>query len=68
MAGDKYKGTASCTVRKSDGSIENISLSCFGEFSYEAAKQKLEYKVRMEVSSKRGQVQGNITFNITKEW
>jgi len=53
MSNDKWKGTASCKIKKEDGKIVEISASCFGELSYENAKKELEIKIKASVDYKK---------------
>ena len=68
MADEKFKGTASCTITKKDGTTTSISASCFAEASYESAKSALEAKIKAEASAQSGEVQGSISFSISKEF
>jgi hypothetical protein len=64
---DKWKGTATCTFTK-DGKSQPVSASCFGQFSYESAKRALEASIKAQVNTANGNIQGSITFSISKEF
>jgi len=68
MAQNKYQGTASCTIQTTNGHKLRIQANCFGEFSYQSAKQNLEWKLKAEASSRGGRIDGQISFDIKLQW
>lgn len=66
--GDKWRGTANCTVECTDGKCISIRVSCSAEASYEAARSKLKSKIQAKASSLGGKVKGSISFSISKSF